>query len=92
MDCGHSVHVRLRNRVQGAKRFHWIVIFIWSVLVLVCHPLQIKDADTGKFRLRNRSPKQMDDFMEQSIRSEIPGTVKQAKESRNKGRVLTLDI
>jgi len=54
--------------------------------------LQIKDADTGKFRLRNRSPKKMDDFMEQSIRSEIPGTVKQAKESRNKGRVLTLDI
>ena len=28
-------------------------------------------------RLRNRSPKKMDDFMEQSIRNEIPGTVKE---------------
>ena len=28
-------------------------------------------------RLRNRSPKKMDDFMEQSICNEIPGTVKE---------------
>lgn len=42
IDCRQSIHIRLR-KVQEAKRFHRIVIFIWFVLVR--RPLQIKDAD-----------------------------------------------
>src|SRR5271165_1511365 len=45
MDHGQSIAVRFRNRAPAVKRLHWIVIFIWSVLVR--RPLRIKDAVEG---------------------------------------------
>jgi hypothetical protein len=47
----------------------------WFNLAAYCHVADQKMQIQS--RLRNRSPKKMDDFMEQSIRNEIPGTVKE---------------
>jgi molybdopterin-binding protein len=70
-----SIQVRLRSRTQEAKRFHRIVIFI--LLLVVYRPLQIKDAVERYVPVAQSLAKEDGDLMEQSIRNEIPGTVKE---------------
>jgi molybdopterin-binding protein len=45
--------------------------------LILSEPSTIHWEKVTGLQLHNRSPKKMDDFMEQSIRNEIPGTVKE---------------